>query len=944
MTKTITLFTSIIVVILMSITVKAQVLLNEQFDYSIGDTVTSHGWNEHSNPGVNKILVTSGNLYYSHYFTSVGQSALLSSAGGQDINHTFTTQTSGSVYASILINASTVSPSTTGDYFFHFLKGTTTYAGRVYIKRDATDTTQFRLGILKGSTTANIVFSPILLSLNTTHLIVLKYKIISGTTNDSVSLFINPETTFEGSPSITASDITSADIDPGIIALRQPAASSAPNITIDGLRVANTWTDAIGYSGIVTHAVVVTGATNGITSFTANCAGNVLFDGDSIIIERGICYGTSINPDTTASKILVPGYTGIFNANLTNLNSATLYHYRAYATNGVGISYGGDSTFTTLAILPIVTISNISAITTTDASVSAEVVNDGGATILEKGICYGTSLNPSITGTKIIVTPAIIGQFLGNLTGLTSSTLYHIRAYATNIIGTGYSTDSTFTTLTATIPCTTIASLLAKPADNTTIYELTGEVVLTFKQTFKNQKWIQDSTAAIMIYDAVPATGTITTAFNIGDGITGLKGKLQNYYGLLEFIPTANPNPATSTGNIILPTVVTAADLAAADTSSLYSNQSKLIKLVGVSFSDANGVLKFGTGKKIRMTQGSTTDSLFFCNFYDADYAATTMLVPQGSGDVVGIAILSKGNYYITSRNFSEISITNTVIPTVITGTTTLITATTATCAGNVTSDGGATVSLRCICYDLTPNPTTGNYTSCTSGGAGSFTANLISLTPGTTYHYRAYATNTVGTAYGADSSFTTATLVVAPTVTTGTTSAITTIAATCAGNVTSDGGASITERGICWNTTINPITTNSKVIVSGNTGSFTGNLTGLTASTLYHYRAYAINSIGTSYGADSSFTTTTVGIKENEANKIGIYPNPNNGKFTVNVEKFNNGELRIYTMLGSLILSQEINKTNNEFDFSAYGKGIYFIQFTNSKSSKSWTEKLIIK
>ncbi|NVN95545.1 MAG: T9SS type A sorting domain-containing protein [Bacteroidetes bacterium] len=1038
MKKTIALFTSLIVMVLMSITLNAQVLLNEQFNYSIGDTVTSHGWNEHGNLGVNKILVTNGNLYYSHYFTPIGQSALLSSAGGQDINHTFTTQTSGSVYAAMLINVSSVSSSTTGDHFFHFLKGTTTFTGRVYIKRDATDTTLFKLGILKGSNTANIVFSPALLSVNTTHLIVLKYTIITGTTNDSVSLFINPVTTSEGSPSVTASDITSPDIDPAAIALRQPSASSAPNITIDGLRVATTWADAIGYSGIATSAVVITGATNGITSFTANCAGNVLYDGDSAVIERGICYGTSINPDTTGAKVLVAGNTGVFIANLTSLNSSTLYHYRAFAKNSAGISYGADSAFTTLALVPIVTTAGISAIATTTATIAAEVVNDGGATISEKGICYGTSISPTITGTKIIVTPAVIGLFSGNLTGLTSSTLYHVRAYATNTIGTGYGADSTFTTainfvapivntggassitittatcagnvtsdggttitnrgicygntinpdttgtkviataatgaftgnltgLTAyslyhyrayatnsigisfggdstfttamdTIYCATIADLRTKIANNSTIYKLSNQVVLTCKLTNRSQKYIQDTSAAIIIDDPNPAK--ITTVYNIGDGITGIKGKLENYFGLLEFHPIADPGAATSTANVVNPLIVTAANIQ--DTAFMKNHQSKLIKLNNVSFTDANGTLAFANGKKYRLTQNTTIDSLFYTYIYNINYI--TKILPSGSGNITGVVNLSLNKYYITARDSSDMAFLNAVIPTVITGSTTLITATTATCAGNVTSDGGATVSLRCICYDLTQNPTTGNYTSCTSGGTGSFSANLISLTPGTTYHYRAYATNLIGTAYGADSSFTTAILVVAPTVITGASSAITTNAATCAGNVTSDGGATLTERGICWNTTVNPITTNSKVTVSGNTGSFTGNLTSLTASTLYHYRAYAINSIGTSYGADSSFTTTTVGIKENEANKIGIYPNPSNGKFTVNVEKFNNGEIRIYTMVGSLILSQEINKANNEFDLSGHGKGIYFIQYTNPKSGKSWTEKLIIK
>lgn len=95
-----------------------------------------------------------------------------------------------------------------------------------------------------------------------------------------------------------------------------------------------------------------------------------------------------------------------------------------------------------------------------------------------------------------------------------------------------------------------------------------------------------------------------------------------------------------------------------------------------------------------------------------------------------------------------------------------------------------------------------------------------------------------------------------APTVTTAAATAITETTATGNGNVTSDGGATITERGVVWSTSSNPTTANSKATASGTTGTYTASITGLLANTLYHYRAYAINSAGTSYGADTTFTT----------------------------------------------------------------------------------------
>lgn len=96
-----------------------------------------------------------------------------------------------------------------------------------------------------------------------------------------------------------------------------------------------------------------------------------------------------------------------------------------------------------------------------------------------------------------------------------------------------------------------------------------------------------------------------------------------------------------------------------------------------------------------------------------------------------------------------------------------------------------------------------------------------------------------------------------APTVTT---SAATSVAATTAtgnGNVTADGGSTVTERGVVWGLSANPTTSGNKATTSGTTGTYSVGITGLTPGVTYHYRAYAINAVGTSYGSDTTFTTT---------------------------------------------------------------------------------------
>lgn len=183
------------------------------------------------------------------------------------------------------------------------------------------------------------------------------------------------------------------------------------------------------------------------------------------------------------------------------------------------------------------------------------------------------------------------------------------------------------------------------------------------------------------------------------------------------------------------------------------------------------------------------------------------------------------------------------------------INATTATSGGNVTSDGGSAITARGVCWSTTTNPTTALATLTNDAGTtGTFTSNLTGLSASTTYYARAYATNSIGTVYGNEISFTT---ISPPTITSVAVSSITGGSASSGGNVSSDGGSVITARGVCWSTATNPTTAlATKTIDAGTTGAFSSNIAGLSETTTYYVRAYASNSAGTSYGNEISFTT----------------------------------------------------------------------------------------
>ena len=226
-------------------------------------------------------------------------------------------------------------------------------------------------------------------------------------------------------------------------------------------------------------------------------------------------------------------------------------------------------------------------------------------------------------------------------------------------------------------------------------------------------------------------------------------------------------------------------------------------------------------------------------------------LTPGATYHVRAYAANSKGTAYGKDLTFDS----GAVAPTVTTTPATHITATTAESGGNVTDDGGASVTARGVCWSQSANPTTDDDHTSDGTGTGAFTSDITGLAAGASYHVRAYATNKHGTDYGKDLVFKEGALI--PTTTTSMVSHITDRTARSGGNVTDDGGASVTARGVCWSKSRNPTIADSHTSDGDGTGSFTSELSGLSSGTDYHIRAYATNTTGTGYGDDLSFTTT---------------------------------------------------------------------------------------
>jgi len=203
-------------------------------------------------------------------------------------------------------------------------------------------------------------------------------------------------------------------------------------------------------------------------------------------------------------------------------------------------------------------------------------------------------------------------------------------------------------------------------------------------------------------------------------------------------------------------------------------------------------------------------------------------------------------------------------LPALITLAVSGITTNSALLGGFIPDDGGAVVIDRGICWGTKPNPDISGSKTHDGTGIGPFTSSLKRLNQNTLYYARAYATNSEGTAYGNEVQFTTSQAVAATVVTIVNPREISYYGASVGINITNDGGTPVTEKGICWATSENPTIINNDKTINDDTntdvsGYYSCWMSPLQPKSVYHVRAYAINSIDTSYGGDMSITTLAV-------------------------------------------------------------------------------------
>ena len=593
-------------------------------------------------------------------------------------------------------------------------------------------------------------------------------------------------------------------------------------------------------------ATLTTNVATSVTNITAISGGNITSDGGTPVTARGICWSTSPNPTISNDTTKNGSGLGLFTSNLSNLLGNTIYYVRAYAINTSGISYGNQISFTTIApVFPNLSTTAISAITSVSAATGGSIINNGGAPITARGVVWDTFVNPDITKNKSINGTGN-GVFIDTIRGLIGSKTYYVRAYATNSVGTAYGAGVTFTTLAPVVP-----SLNINAIDSiTNISARSGGSI------------VSDGGAAILSKGVCWSTFPNPTISNTntanGSGNASFISNLTGLLGDSVYYVRAYATNATGTGySAQLSFTATSAVLASITTASL------------TLITDSTAV----SGGNVTASGGGTISArgIVWNTSVNPTIALSTKTT-NGAGTGVfssNITGLTPGTIYyvrayvtnnIGTNYGNELTFTSLAkLPTVTTKPVTAITSLGATSGGTITNTGGATHSEKGVVYATTTNPTVSNNKSVDNTVGLDWISTLTGLTGNTKYYIRAYATNVIGTAYGVLDSFTT--LPIAPIITTNSVTTIDKTSAVSGGNISSDGGSAITARGIVWNKTGNPIvgTDSIRTDASSTTGSYTLNLGNLNSGITYYVRAYAINTIGTSYGNQLTFTTLPV-------------------------------------------------------------------------------------
>jgi hypothetical protein len=664
-----------------------------------------------------------------------------------------------------------------------------------------------------------------------------------------------------------------------------------------------------------------------IAAGTVTFNGTIVSVGDPAYTERGFVYGTTHNPTIDDNKKVASGSgTGAFSYNATDIAEGSTYYVRAYATNVKGTVYGTEVSFDFMATMPVVETKDATNRSMVAGSVvfNGNVVSVGDLGYTERGFVYSPTHTPTIDDIKKIASGTGTGSFSVTCTGLEEGNIYHVRAYVTNAKGTVYG-EKVMVDFNGTMP-----TLSTHAVTNINI----GAGTATFNGTILT---VGDPayTERGFVYGASPnptvddnkrvASGSGTGAFSynatdIAEGstyyvrayATNVKGTVYGTEVSFDFtatMPVVETKEVTNknigAGTVTLNgAIVSVGDLG-------YTERGFVHSTIGTPTIDdtKNIVSGSGTGSFSFNCSGLKEGNIYHIRAYAINRKGTTY----------GAEVICDFNAEMPTLTTQAVSNIN-------------IGAGTATFNGTILTVGNPAYTERGFVYGTTHNPTIDDNKRVASGsGTGVFSLNVtgIDLIASGNYYVRSYATNSKGTVYGDEKTFSFSGTLPSlnsseyPTFQNINRSAGIATFITNTG-INSVGIPAYHERGFVYSTSQNPTLIDTKVVSEGSgTGVFSANVSSLSLGQTYYVRTFVTNSVGTVYSVQRTLDFNAQ--KPGFSNVTSTNKNIAAGTATFNANISNVGD-PAYTERGFVygITSNPTIESDTKITVSGTGLGSY--------------------
>jgi hypothetical protein len=603
-----------------------------------------------------------------------------------------------------------------------------------------------------------------------------------------------------------------------------------------------------------TVATVRTVGVTGVMYTGARVEASLDASGGEFVVSKGFCLDTLPVPTVDKGIAVSGGGLGAFELGLSGLEAGRSYQVRAYATTAAGTAYGQVLSFQTRALaVPAPTTEAASGVGAFGAQLRGSLADtaSGGMALTARGFRWSQTAGFASASGQDLPAQATAGQgFSAQLQGLTASTAYFFRAYASNALGTGYGAEVSITT--GTQPLATVQTQAASGITQTSAL-VAGAVT-------------SDAGAAVTVRGFCYSTGNNPQISNdtvqVGAGLGTFSAILRNLnagstyyfrafavnsggvgYGLVQSFQT----PALTTATITTNAVYGISNQSAYSGGSISSDGGSAVTQRGVAYdSTANPTMAgsitsdgTGAGNYTSIMAGLTPSTTYYVRSYAINASGTAygqersfQTTAQASGPVTYPSVLTQA---VTKTDSNHIM-------------------------GGIVVDGGnSSITAQGICWNRTGTPTTvDSVVNFTPIGVGQYSLS-VDLPQGCneTFYVRAFAQNGAGIAYGQEVRTTNG---FAPKLGASQLTQIGATTATLQTTIMAHGGCAVTERGVCWSTSPGPTNGNPlfRTVCGSDTGTYSCQLSNLVPQTLYYVRAYMSNISGTYYGVEQSFTTDT--------------------------------------------------------------------------------------